>query len=58
MTEKSLMFKNLLNASNQYDLVSEDEIEIKVNGTMILKCLMAKNGLPIYQYISRNKIFK
>ena len=37
MSEDALEFKNCLSASKCYDLVAEDEIEMKVNGTMILK---------------------
>lgn len=37
MIVEGLAFKSLLTASKRYDLIAEDEIEIKVNGTMILK---------------------
>jgi hypothetical protein len=37
MSEEVLEFKNCLSAAKCYDLVAEDEIEMKVNGTMILK---------------------
>ncbi len=37
MPETLLDFKSCLSAAQTYDLITEDEIEIKVNGTMILK---------------------
>lgn len=37
MPETALIFDTCLSAASQYDLVAEDEVEMKVNGTMILK---------------------
>ncbi len=37
MSEEILDFKRCLSTAQTYELIAEDEIEIKVNGTMILK---------------------
>lgn len=53
MPEETLDFKRCLSAAKCYDLIAEDEVEIKVNGTMILK-EQVPNGKKWRTHISIN----